>query len=168
MSTYPDNPGSMLWRILSSMDTAVAALDATPFQRNNYSGDLAWTRSLQPLSPDLATPRTHLQYIMAFRSHAPSGKSYANRQVQMVANVDLAFAFLAVHNDQWESYRSAMQAAHLVRNTLLKDSWHCTAGLGPVTVRCTESFNPSATPTGTAGLVISQNYLVTHLEELSR
>lgn len=170
---YRDSPGPMLWRILSALDTNIAALDASPFRRNDFAGDLAWNRSKTPLVADLATPRAHLQYMIAIRGHTPNGRARAGGMIEMVADTEIAFAYLAIHDDQWESYRLSMQAAHMLRTMVLSCNWIAGAGLDPLTVQMTQSFAPAAIPQtrgggGTAGLVITQRYNIIHVEDLTR
>jgi hypothetical protein len=172
--TYRDNPGPMLWRILSALDSNISTLDDEPFRRNDFPGD-GWNRTLAPLQADLSTPRAHLQYMVAVRSHTPSGRSMAGGMMEMTANVEIAFAFLAVHNAQWDYYRLSMQASHMLRNMVLGCGWASGAGLDPITVALREAYQPAAIPGptgspsgGTAGLVITQRFDITHVEGLTR
>ena len=80
------------------------------------------------------------------------------------ASIDVAFAFRAYHDDQWTSYRLAMQAAQLIRNRLLSCEWIPATGFQALRVQVTESFSPAALPVEEAGLLITQSYRVRHLE----
>lgn len=162
--TYYGPQGAHLWRIIEAMDAHIAATDSLPFQRNAQSSDV-WTRAALPLSPTDSTPDGHLEYNLAVRSHTPTGEAESrDRQVMFEASIDVAFAFRAYHDDQWTSYRLAMQAAQLIRNRLLSCDWIPATGFQALRVQVTESFSPAALPVEEAGLLITQSYRVRHLE----
>tara|TARA_R110002073_G_scaffold21194_1_gene75048 strand:+ start:1981 stop:2493 length:513 start_codon:yes stop_codon:yes gene_type:complete len=162
--SYTGPGGADLWTIIEAMDAQIAATDSLPFQRNASSSDV-WSRSVLPLSPTDATPDGHLEYNLAVRSHSPTGEAESTRTAVMFeAAVDVVFAFRAYHDDQWLSYRLAMQAAQLLRNRLLSCHWHAATGFQALRVFCSESFSPAALPVEEAGLLITQSYRVRHLE----
>jgi len=159
--------GCWLWRILEAMDGQISGTDPLPFQRNALAND-QWTRSALPLSPTSSTPTGHLEYNLAIRGHAPTGEAESTiRGVMFEASIDVAFAFRAYHDDQWTSYRLAMQAAQTVRNRLLSCDWHKDVGFAPLRVFCQESFNPELLPVQESGLLITQTYRVRHLEGIN-
>jgi len=156
--------GCPLWRIIEAMDAQIAASDPLPFQRNAKAND-QWTRSALPLSPTSSTPTGHLEYNLAVRGHSATGEAESTiRGVMFEASIDVAFAFRAYHDDQWTSYRLAMQAAQLVRNRLLSCDWHASVGFSALRVFCQESFNPALLSVQESGLLITQTYRVRHLE----
>jgi hypothetical protein len=162
--TYYGLGGAHLWRIIEAMDAQISATDSLPFQRNATASDV-WTRSALPLSPTDSTPDGHLEYNLAVRSHSTTGESEGtNKPVMFEASIDVVFAFRAYHDDQWTSYRLAMQAAQLIRNRLLSREWIAATGYQSLRVFLTESFSPSALPVEEAGLLITQTYRVRHLE----
>jgi hypothetical protein len=162
--TYYGPHGTGLWRIVEAMDAHIAATDALPFQRNALAND-QWTRSALPLSPTSSTPSGHLEYNLAIRGHAPTGEAESTISgVMFEASIDLAFAFRAYHDDQWASYRLAMQAAQLVRNRILSGDWFAAVGCPGLRVFCQESFNPALLSVQESGLLITQTYRVRHLE----
>lgn len=159
--------GCWLWSILEAMDAQISGTDPLPFQRNALAND-QWTRSALPLSPTSSTPTGHLEYNIAIRGHAPTGEAESTiRGVMFEASIDVAFAFRAYHDDQWTSYRLAMQAAQTVRNRLLSCDWHEDVGFAPLRVFCQESFNPELLPVQESGLLITQTYRVRHLEGIN-
>jgi hypothetical protein len=159
--------GCWLWRILEAMDGQISGTDPLPFQRNALAND-QWTRSALPLSPTSSTPTGHLEYNIAIRGHAPTGEAESTiRGVMFEASIDVAFAFRAYHDDQWTSYRLAMQAAQTVRNRLLSCDWHKDVGFAPLRVFCQQSFNPALLTVQESGLLITQTYRVRHLEGIN-
>ena len=159
--------GAHLWRIIEAMDAQISGSDSLPFQRNAQASDV-WTRAALPLSPTDSTPDGHLEYNLAVRSHTPTGESESTiGSVMFEASVDVVFAFRAYHDDQWTSYRLAMQAAQLIRNRLLSCDWHASTGFQALRVFCSESFSPAALPVEEAGLLITQTYRVRHLEGIT-
>lgn len=166
--TYYGTHGASLWRIVEAMDAEIAATDPLPFQRNAKSSD-QWTRSALPLSPTSSTPTGHLEYNLAVRGHSPTGEaSSQKRGLMFEAQIDVAFAFRAYHDDQWLSYRLAMQAAQLLRNRLLSCDWIADLGFPGVRVFVQESFNPALLTVQESGLLITQTYLVRHLEGIHK
>lgn len=162
--TYYGPHGAHLWRIVEAIDAQIATTDSLPFQRNSQSSDV-WSRSKTPLSPTSSTPEGHLEYNMAVRSHSPTGEGEStDRGVMFEAQIDIVFAFRAYHDDQWKSYRLAMQAAQLLRNRILSCSWHRDTGCQALRVYLAESFAPAALTVDEAGLLITQTYRVRHLE----
>jgi len=164
---YIGTHGAALWRIVEAMDARIAGTDPLPFQRNAQAND-QWTRSALQLSPASSTPTGHLEYNLAVRGHSPTGEGESTaRGVMFEASIDVAFAFRAYHDDQWTSYRLAMQAAQTVRNRLLSCAWHADVGFSALRVFCQESFNPALLTVQESGLLITQTYRVRHLEGIT-
>lgn len=156
--------GCKLWRIVEAMDAQIASTDPLPFQRNALSND-QWTRSALPLSPTSSTPTGHLEYSIGVRGHSPTGEAESTiRGVMFEASLDVVFAFRAYHDDQWTSYRLAMQAAQSVRNRILSCDWHSSAGFSALRVFCQESFSAGLLTVQESGLLITQSYRIRHLE----
>ena len=83
------------------------------------------------------------------------------------ASIDVAFAFRAYHDDQWTSYRLAMQAAQTVRNRLLSCAGTRTWASQLSACSARSPSIPRFLTVQESGLLITQTYRVRHLEGIT-